>query len=70
MAVLFEVVASGYCTDAFTQKILLTRLAPVPWIETILYWIVAAVILIGVVSYLSCRKLCGYIHYLLTKVVP
>ena len=53
MAVLYEEVASGYCTDAFTQNILLGRLAHVPWIETILYWIIIAVILLGVVSYLS-----------------
>ena len=67
MAVLLKQVASGYCTDAFTQKILLGRLAHIPWIETILYWIVIAVILLGVVSYLcNIVRLCS--HSLLTKV--
>ncbi len=53
MAVVFEEVESGHCTDTFTQNLLLNRLAPVIWIETILYWIIRAVCLLGVVSYLQ-----------------
>jgi len=53
MAVVFEEVESGHCTDSFTQELLLSRLVPVKWIEIILYWTIRAVCLLGVVRYLQ-----------------
>ncbi len=71
MAVVFEEVESGLCTDTFTQNLLLNRLAPVIWIETILYWIIRAVCLLGVVSSLQNIVIVPNSCYgIITKTVP